>query len=516
MPNVNLDALIRREDFEATGTYDSIAAMKPNISITDLTSGFFYPFLRKPDFQRETSEWDMRQIVGFLQSFTDGDLIPSIILWRSKEGLFFVIDGAHRLSALIAWANNDYGDGEISEKFYEGNIPEDQKKIGVETRKIINREIGSYQAIVESSKKPDSEQRLRTKASNIGVFGLTTQWVTGEASKAEDSFFKINAQGEPLNPTEKKLLRSRKKGNCVASRAIIRGGKGHKFWSGFSAENQIKVQEIAQEINNILFTPALHTPIKSLELPIAGKISAAQSLPLIFDFVNLVNQIPADFATTEADDVAGEKTVRYLQKARKIAWRINSIHPSSLGLHPAVYFYSIEGRHKPASFYAVTSWILEGEEGNVFREFIKVRSVFEDLLVAYDFLIQDIVRKFRQAIDSSTHIKNFYVRCLEFLAKGFNIDETVRQVIALKDFNYLKIDSISNALIKKGDFTPERKSAAYMGPALESALRCKICNARLPGRATTIDHIVRKADGGTGEIDNAQLAHPYCNSTVKN
>ncbi len=32
----------------------------------------------------------------------------------------------------------------------------------------------------------------------------------------------------------------------------------------------------------------------------------------------------------------------------------------------------------------------------------------------------------------------------------------------------------------------------------------------------SIDHINRKADGGSGSSDNAQLTHPYCNSTIKN
>ncbi|WP_372726522.1 HNH endonuclease [Nostoc sp. C057] len=32
----------------------------------------------------------------------------------------------------------------------------------------------------------------------------------------------------------------------------------------------------------------------------------------------------------------------------------------------------------------------------------------------------------------------------------------------------------------------------------------------------SIDHIKRKADGGLGTLENAQLTHPYCNTTYKN
>lgn len=80
-----------------------------NISITSITSGLFYPFLRKPDFQRETNEWDAKKIAEFIESFINGELIPAIILWRNNAGLYFDIDGAHRLSALISWIKDDYG-----------------------------------------------------------------------------------------------------------------------------------------------------------------------------------------------------------------------------------------------------------------------------------------------------------------------------------------------------------------------------------------------------------------------
>ena len=52
----------------------------------------------------------------FIKTFIEGDLIPAIILWRSPGGTF-IIDGAHRLSALIAWVDNDFGDGTVSTEF---------------------------------------------------------------------------------------------------------------------------------------------------------------------------------------------------------------------------------------------------------------------------------------------------------------------------------------------------------------------------------------------------------------
>ena len=82
------------------------------------SSSLTYLTLRKPDFQRETASWEPQVVADLIGSFLDGDLIPSIILWRSPDtGNIFVIDGAHRLGALIAWVQDDYGDKELSRTF---------------------------------------------------------------------------------------------------------------------------------------------------------------------------------------------------------------------------------------------------------------------------------------------------------------------------------------------------------------------------------------------------------------
>jgi hypothetical protein len=97
---VNLDALVPREDFEVVETTPS--SLIERVQIRDLESkALFYKVVRKPDFQRETSEWGPEKIVAFIESFLDGDLIPALILWNSACQIF-LIDGAHRLSAIIA------------------------------------------------------------------------------------------------------------------------------------------------------------------------------------------------------------------------------------------------------------------------------------------------------------------------------------------------------------------------------------------------------------------------------
>jgi len=65
------------------------------------------------------------------------------------------------------------------------------------------------------------------------------------------------------------------------------------------------------------------------------------------------------------------------------------------------------------------------------------------------------------------------------------------------------------------NFSTESKTAVFLREAMQSELRCAICGARLHFKSISMDHTVRKQDGGTGSPDNAQLTHPYCNSGYK-
>ena len=174
--SVNLDALIPRADFDIVES-TSQSAPPQTMQIRDLEKdAFFYSGLRKPDFQRETASWSPRKVKDFVKTFAEGDLIPAIILWRS-QGSTFIIDGAHRLSALIAWVNDDYGDGSISRQFFTHIIAPEQVKVAEKTRKLINKEIGSYadhqfaikhpEKIIAGSCKPG--QAVRSSIRHLAV-----------------------------------------------------------------------------------------------------------------------------------------------------------------------------------------------------------------------------------------------------------------------------------------------------------------------------------------------------------
>lgn len=233
---VNLDALIQREDLAAPEeAAEDIQAMP----ITGLEpKGLLYPTLRKPDFQRETSNWSPEQVGELIGTFTRRDLIPAIILWRSGRNVF-VIDGAHRLSALIAWVHDDYGDGDRSRKYFQGSIPDDQQRAADRVRALVNGSIGSYGEHKTALEFPSSAKpEVSARAARLGWHNIPIQWiVNADHEKAEKAFFRINQGGTKIDATEQRILNARDSATALAARAILRGGTGHRYWKKFSAEH---------------------------------------------------------------------------------------------------------------------------------------------------------------------------------------------------------------------------------------------------------------------------------------
>ncbi len=511
---VNLDAFIPREDFEVSES-KLIGTKIDRLSIRDLAEdSFFYNLLRKPDFQRETNEWEPDKVKQFIQSFLDGELIPAIILWQSASGYIFIIDGSHRISALKAWLDDDFGDGKKSRLFYDGIIPDDQISVAESTRKLIRANLGSYEEYKLALSSPEKvKSDIVNKAKFLGTRSIQLQWVEGDAEKAENSFFKINQQAAPIDDTELKLLKARKYPNGIAARAIIRSGRGHKYWSMFQPDKRSEIELVAKEIHSILFNPPLKTPIKTLDVPLAGKINSSYSLPLVLEFINLVNNVDQKKIKM---DVIGDDTITYLKNCRKVAQLLNSNHSSSLGLHPVVYFYSSDGRFKIASFYAITLLVKELEEKKKLKEFITVREPFEKILLENDNYIQQILRHYRSAKNAYPHIKNYLLKVIEFLLKRNDALKTMELILKEKDFDYLTVPVKEYAKTDSSDFSSATKSAVFITNALNGTLKCKICNGYLHSASISVDHIDRKEDGGKGEFNNAQLTHPFCNSAIKN
>ena len=365
---VNLDALIVREDF-ASEAARAGGHPRSEISLSELgTNSFIRHSLRKPDFQRETTHWTPAAVCDLIRAFLQGDLIPAVILWE-RGGEIFVIDGAHRLSALIAWIDDDYGDRSRSIAMFGDGLTDEQKQIADRTRKLINKDIGPYAEFVGLSGQPVSDTEKARYLTAIAVNSIIIQWVTATTTEAaENSFFKINQAAQPIDPVERRILQSRTAPNAIAARCIARGGKGHKYWAAFDITRQKRIELLGEEIWAILYRPPHTQPITTSDLPIAGP--GYNALSFVFDLVCLANgiSIPSSKANKTLDkplppDETGERTIEALESVKRRLMMVSTNAPGSLGLHPLVYYYARSGAFLSNAFLASLARLIQRGQG---------------------------------------------------------------------------------------------------------------------------------------------------------
>ncbi|MDR0251440.1 MAG: DUF262 domain-containing protein [Burkholderiales bacterium] len=522
---VNLDALIPREDFLASDGADVGSSAKTSVSRTDLTKGeSFYSTLRKPDFQRETASWTPEAILEFIKAFIEGDLIPSVICWQSPSRLSFVIDGAHRLSAIIAWLNDDYGDGEDSVNFYNNNIPDEQRNIAKKTRDMINKTIGSYKDYKAETQNPGSNPRLSANARALAHSGIPLLWVKGQDSKkAERAFLTINQSAVRIDPTELRILNARLKPNAIASRAIVRNATGHKYWKDFSVDAQVEIEDLGKKIYLALYSPPLNTPIRTMELPIAGHGYGSQTMPIIFDLVNIANGFSVIDASKKKRGLqpidepkpSESDTVEAMKRTDKLARLITGTHMSSLGLHPAIYFYSANGRHQPTSVLAIASLLMELSEKNELIKFTSVRSNFEHFLLEHKVFINQLTTRYGSMAKGYKQIKDYYRFVLDCFLIG-KTEEEIENELRNNDRYQLLVKERPILTKQAKDFSQDAKQLTFIKDALSKSFTCSICKARIDNKSMQLDHEQDKKYGGLATSENARWLHPFCNSTYKN
>lgn len=510
---VNLDALIPREDFAAAS-----APYKGNptgtISMGLLKDDFFVQSLRKPDFQRETSNWTPQKIADLVAAFLDGDLIPAVILWRSGQYVF-VIDGAHRMSALLAWIYDDYGDKSRSQEFFQNQIPDEQEKLADQTRKLIANSIGTYASYLDANRTKFAPDKVKERLGLMNSNSFIAQWVPAvDAIGAENSFFKINQAPTPVDTVEKRILRGRRSAAAIATRAINRGGSGHKYWSEFPADTQAKIEAEGKAIYEALYSPPMGgLPIKTSDVPVGGR--GYSSLPFVFDLISLVNGVGPKQPL--ADDADGALTVQYLRQVRKRVERITTTAPGSLGLHPLVYFYTRGGAFQPVVFLAVLQLVKKLSDENKLDKFTDVRRPFEDFLVAHKEAFTLIVKSQGAGAKSRPALEDFLWLTLDGLWAGKNDPEIIESMSADKRFRFFAAPApIRGGGDGKKSFSSSTKSAAFVTELVQNGARCGICTGLLHRNSISTDHIVRKQDGGGAHSGNAQVTHPYCNTSYKN
>ncbi len=511
---VNLDAMIPREDF-AIEEGEFALNLFQDFPITHLYSDSpILKLLRKPDFQRETNHWSPEQMATFIASFLDNEVIPSLILWKSPTYIF-VIDGGHRLSALRAFLEDDYGDGALSAAFYKTEISEDQKRIANRTRKLIEQKVGRFSTL-KSNVDTKANTEVVKRAKVLFTRALALQWVQGSASVAETSFFKINSQGTPLDDTEASLIQNRHKPIAISARAILRAGSGHKYWSAFDEGCREKVEGLAKETHKLLFEPETETPLKTLEVPLGGSVSPVDALSLLIEFLTIAGSREQKIVTISgyADDDSGEGTLKVLHNSVQVLKRLTGNAPGSLGLHPAVYFYNEQGKYSRFLFLGMVALVAEKLRDNDaawFKTFTSARQKVEEFLIANKPTIGLVLQNMGKT-QRVPKMRDLFDYLVSETAKHEKLEiEKAISHMGLRG----RILEVSGTQTTP-HISDETKSMLFIQNAITKAIPCPICGGLLdPSKSVSYDHIKPVREDGSGHIANVQMAHPYCNTGYK-
>jgi hypothetical protein len=509
----NLDAFIPRDDFFAASPERSQYGEPIEFGMLDLEVNIG-KLLRKPDFQRETAAWDPKRIAQFIKSFAEEELIPAVIFWSSPTtGNIYVVDGAHRLSALLAWLYDDYGDKKRSQEYFDFRPSLDQLEAADEARRLVNQYVGPYREIIEATKEKNSLQKFIDLEPHVSRRRIPIQWLkAANAQKAEDSFFRINLQSVSLDKTEQLLIKSRKLALAVSTRGIVRGGAGHKYWDKFPEPTRTKIVTYAKDIHDILFLPPLDPPVRTLELPIAGQPYGGNGMRLTMELVQFANTKSGKASAMPDED--GTKTLGALQRTWSVAVRMCGSDAASLGLHPVVYVYShATGKHLPSAFMALARWITDLDSRKNLSQFCAMRKDFEEFLVGNEAISREIVSQQGSRGRAVPTLIAYYQFLFDRLSEGLSKDEIEFALSGdqkLKGF--LAISKAELQLEHGVDFSPEVKSQGFIKEALGGSIRCVICEARLYPSRFNSEHKKDKKLGGIGSPENHGLAHYYCNS----
>ena len=254
----------------------------------------FTPYLKKPDFQRATWSWSPIECVDLLEAVLYEQVVPSIILWKSPEGYLYVLDGGHRVSVLLAWVEDDWGDRR-SVNYKDAGTEKEIVRAAKEVRELIReRGIGNYKdyrlansrfrGFEKEGKNPkdfmDSTELKyaeRMRQLITAKVGFPVLWVRGNYEIAEKSFLKINSTGKQLSNWETKLVENRRSSFARTVMALTQISSPEHCWTFDDPEvkqnnilrNEVKeILEKVESLHKILFDPSYEKPIKDSRQPL--------------------------------------------------------------------------------------------------------------------------------------------------------------------------------------------------------------------------------------------------------
>lgn len=537
---------------------------------SDLFSGHMssrVDFLRKPDFQRATYSWTAQDCVELLESVVNEQVIPSIIMWQNQDSQYdYVLDGGHRVSVIIAWMQDDWGESAASDKDEEE--ADIIKKAAAEVRDLVRVKVGMFSEYEAAEKVLDdalenlelertankgetqdvSLSSISSKMLKQGRFyrklrkgdiGLHILWVEGNYEKAEQSFLKINKTGKKLSPWEITLVENRNSSFARTVMSVANIGSASHYWptKGFDSHIEVQAQQTVVDILNgveklheAILRPPLRTPIHTLDVPLLAA-DIKDRPPYLAELFTVVKGFKGQEAETEriiakdrdaTPEVIINNGKNLIIDALDVIGHLtgDSNNSKSLAVVPAMYFYSESGRHVRSLLYGFIYWLFSGGDNDEIltrkRIFSAHRQAFESKIMEKD-IVPGLGRKSGSGPEVTIQTAHFYEELLQLLIKH---NDAIQEESFTKDYKSLIKEFTTRRTREDNEgvgssrrFTPRQRSAAILDVLIKGLGRCGICGGLMDAtKAVQHDHITEVHKGGKTTMGNQRLTHPFCNN----
>jgi len=522
-------------------------------------------FLRKPDFQRATWAWSPEDCVELLESVLEEQVVPSVIMWLSPDSEQYVLDGGHRISVLLAWIKDNWGDRVSSAEFNDPNLERNSKDAALRVRELMRQKgFGTfdeyktaeerYTQLLNAGRNPESEMdstsvryaKLARKWESVNI-GFPILWVKGNYEKAEESFLKINKTGRQLSEWETKLVENRSSSFARTVMSIAQVHNAEHCWPRQNTEegrdDDLKVDAILKKIHGLhelLFVPVYKLPIDSPKQPLFVTPRPEKKPEHLAELLTVTEgkkgQKPETEFLIQRDrneriSIIIANGLRLVDDTVDVLSNIYGASPRSLMLMPLVYFYNIQGTYVRSLLYGMIYWLNHGTENrdvlNRKLIFSAHREVFEKVFLENkSLIIKRIGRRIGSGPEVTYKTARYYQGLLELLIKhDDNIESTEFKKEHGSFIDTLRRDDKSKAeeqelVIDEQEkesasrlFQQQHKTELQVKSFLSKFDFCEICGGRyFSGLFTQVDHIQHHAKGGKTVISNARETHPFCNN----
>lgn len=517
--------------------------------------------LRKPDFQRATWAWTPDECVSLLESVINEQVIPSIVMWSSPDNDFdYILDGAHRVSVVLAWLNDSWGD-HLPEHVYGDAIQANRVKRAAQIvrQRVVSR-IGSihdykmaderFEIIALEGREIPREVLDETTFQRATFYRRLRRdqvyfhilWVKGDYRRAEQSFLKINQTGRQLSGWETKLVENRNSSLARLVMATANVATSEHYWplqledGPVDQEYKDRIEQIRDgvvAINKVLFVPPYRSQITQLQQPYLVAPDEPTKPAYLAELFTIIEggrgQEPETNRLLQMDANAAPKQIIdnglvRIGHAAEVFSHLTGTSSRSLGIVPLLYFYTEGGRYTRHLLYGFLYWLFcDQSDENVLtrkRLLCSHRESFERVLRrGKEVVVSGLTRKTGSGADVTRQAGQYFQDILELVIRHNDQDESVEFKREYKQITkkFLERRMQDDAASEPGGRSRQatgRQRRTIKGQAfLNSAVRCEICEGILdPASHVEYDHVQPWHNQGATILSNLRMTHPFCNN----